>query len=210
MSRSDKPAWLLFLMVAVPSSVLSCLITIWIVNPAPISEPVLMSSEGEIAGVLQELRELRARLDVGFRIQSVRISEASAPVRQPVLTTNPQVDRLANIAERMDRLLRLGRPIAAESLATQRDAPINWSELLMLVELHRQDAKTVQVSVQLLTPKEVVARFGFPSNVQSRNKRPGMVWSYYRRDRIGKPDGRVLFTFTDGYVTSLYISMPDR
>ena len=162
-------SWLHSLLVAVPSSVLSCLVTIWLVNPSSVSEPILTASEGNSDRILQELRELRARLDDGFRSQSVRVSEASAQERQPLLPTDdPQVNRIANIVERLDRLLRRGQPIGAESLATQRDAPINWSEFSALVELHRQDADAARRSVRMLTVKEVVARL--------RIRRPSRVF----------------------------------
>lgn len=209
MSRSDKPAWLHFLLVAVPSGVLSCVVTIWVVSPSPVSEPHLTSSEGNSDRILQELRELRARLDDGFRTQSMRVSEASAQERQPLPPTNPQVDRFANLIERLNRLLRMGQlPIGAVSLATQRDAPINWSELSALIELHRQDVDAARRSVQMLTVKEVVARFGFPSEVGASDA--GFYWSYQRKDGKGEPNGYVLFTFTDGYVIYPDIHMPNR
>ena len=212
MSRSDKPAWLLFLLVAVPSSVLSCLITIWIVNPSPLSEPVLTSSEGDMAHVVQELRELRARLDDGFRTQSVRASEASPQERQPLPPSNSQVDRIANIVGRLDRLLRLGQPTGAVSLATQRNAPINWSGLSALIELDKQDAAAALGSVRLLTMREVAARFGFPIEVQATRSGPGMHW-YYPIDK-GQQEASVwftlAFTFRDGYVTSLHRATRQR
>ena len=130
--------------------------------------------------------------------------------RQAVSEGDPLMARMKEVLGRFDRLERILTSPAAAGGGGQtpvaRTTPINWSELEALVRLHQVDREAARRSTTLLTPAEVVAKFGIPPEVGAGN---GGVFFNYPRTQPNGTKGRVSFTFVDGYVVFHEIH-PDR
>ena len=183
------------LLVAVVSSVLSCVLTLWVVAPSP------PSSGADTAQILQRLDDLQRAAEAARHADQPVV----APVlgRQPILEGDPTGDQLQEILDRMGRLERVLTSSSTaggwEPTSIERNTPINWSQLEFLGRLHEMDRKAAQQSTILLTPAEVVRKFGLPTEVGG-SQQGGLYFLYQRRAPDGSKDGAATFNFYDGYL----------
>ena len=123
--------------------------------------------------------------------------------REPIPEGDPLAEQHQEILGRLDRLDRILTSSAAVGGGGQspvaRGTPINWSELDVLGRLHQVHHVVARRSTMLLTPAEVVSKFGIPPEVGDSDGR-----LYFRYKRAGldgtKGGGVMLFFFNDGYL----------
>ena len=126
--------------------------------------------------------------------------------RHAVPEADPTHERIETILSRLERLA------AALSSGTANAplprSPVNWGALDALYTLSERDEKAAKRSTLLLTPSEVVARFGFPS--EAGGDGGGTWWNYLRIGPDGKQTGRVSFYFHGWRVTFHEIRLSAR
>ena len=168
--------------IAAATSTLSCVAVLWLVGLGP--RPEAPPLPGNQDAVLRQLSELRVRLDDGF--DSLRQTTEATPVRQAV--SEPHFDRLDALALRVEQLVAALSTVAAVNRSgLPRWTPENWAEVDAFMALRAANPDAAEKSVSLLTPHQVVARFGFPTKVVAANARGGgMCWTYARLDAEGK------------------------
>lgn len=134
--------------------------------------------------------------------QSVTTAE-----RRVVPEADSTPERIEAILSRVERLAP-ALWSRTESAAPLPRSPVNWAALDALHALSERDKKAAKRSTMLLTPSEVVARFGFPSAAGGSNG--GIFWSYRRIGSDGQQTGRVSFIFHDGRVAFHQIHLAGR
>ena len=207
MSRSDVPAWASSLLVAVPSSILSCLVTLWVVDPGPDPAAAPSMASLDLDPVLRRLDVLQRRVAQRFEEPSPS-GGAERPIRQEIPETarNPQdLDELLDRFERALRVVESRNRIPPLS----RDVLVDHAALDSLHALATRDPDAAKRSTMLLTPDEVAARFGFPNDAGGAAE-GALYWNYYHFGPDGKRDGGTLFVFRAGRVAWHEISIPDR
>lgn len=178
------------LLVAVPCGVLSCLVTLWVADPSSSIPPPTDAGNEQ---VLLQLADLRQKID---DIRTAQPITAPATVRQPVFDVEPFIEQVNELLNRSGRLLAVAGS-GANQPPVQRDLPIRWGELDSLKALGEEQWQTANASVVLMTPAEVIARFGSPTQVKTSD-RYDMTWFYMRDEQSGIPDATI--HFNGGYV----------
>ncbi len=182
------------LLVALPVGVLSCLLTLWLVQPT--SAPPLPATPINTDELVRKFDDLlSSRIDVGLRTD-----RGPAIERRLVPEDSALAGEMSGIIDRLEYLLSVVRTGGSGNQGpVQREVQINWGELDALKALGEANWETAEETVILLTPPEVVARFGFPSQVQT-SEDYDMTWFYMRNELEGKPDATI--QFRGGYVVS--------
>ncbi len=211
MSKYEKPEWVLrSLLVAVPSSVLSCLVTLWVANPTS-SAPPPLQAEVDTEQILQQVAELlRDQRDAGFRAAEP-VQLAPTAEREPISGSDSGTEEMSEIIDRLERLLSVVPSGGAgnQVMVQQRYAPGNWSELEALGRLRESDSKAADRSTFLLSPTEVVAQFGLPKRVGSE-PHDGTLYFIYSRPGPDGEDSFASFNFKDGFVVHYRIDLSNR
>lgn len=206
MTDIDGQGWVLrTLVVALPCSVLSCLLTLWFASPS--SPTMVPPTETDTDLLLARIDDLRQRVDAGFR--SAERAPSPPVVERQAVGDDPLAKEMNGVLDRLERLLTIVRSGGADrSVALPRIAPINWNELESLDLLHQRDRESAARSTMLLTIAEVIERFGFPTRTVGTAR--GHYLQYTRTGPDGEADGEVAFQLTDGYVSHHEIRLSDR
>ena len=209
MTGSNTSGWALrSLLVALPSSVLACLVTLWVVSPSS-GAPVPPQSELASEQILQQLDELGREMGAGFRDAAGPVSTIPAAERRPISEGESLAEEMKEIIGRLERLWSVVPSGGAgnQVLVQQRYAPTNVNALEALGRLNERDPEAAKRTTLLLSPTEVVARFGFPDSVGNSDN--GTLFFAYNRPG---PDGEdfALFNFRDGFVVYYGIDSPNR
>lgn len=202
------PTWVSALLVALPCSVLACMVTILILQreqPAS-AQP----AHAEIGEALRELAELQRRIDArlaGLERAAAASDAAAIPAREQVHAPAPDIERLASLVERLTTVL--AQPRVVGGLApVPRDLPVNHAALAELHALAKRDHDAARRSTMLLTAEELLARFGLPDEVGG-NGDNGVYWNYFHFGPDGERKGGTCFVLRDGRVTWHEISIPE-
>ena len=118
MNGSNNSGWLLrSLLVALPCSVLSCLVTLWVVNPSS-AAPTPPRAEQGTEQILHQLDEMRREMRAAFRAPAGPGSTIPAVDRQPISEGDPLAEEMNGILDRLERLLSVV-PSGPNSWASQ-------------------------------------------------------------------------------------------
>ncbi len=130
------------------------------------------------------------------------MSRRATAERQPI-SGETDAETMSRILDRLEYLLFMVQSGGAGNQApVRREIPINWNEVDALRMLTDTDPMAARASVSLLTPGELVARFGFPTRSEKMND--GLYLSYLHTSPDGKTHGPgVGFELTNGFVTHL-------
>ena len=187
--------------IAACASTLSCLLTLWLVRTDPGPElPTLAGSDGS-SPVVQELIELRE--EVVAQIRSLR-GQPLEPVERQAIDVErvPESEQFQALLQRLDQILMTLRYTAPGSASAPlpRQVETDWNAIASISQQSKGDDQAALKSVLLMTPAEVLARFGFPTEVSFNNG--GMYWSYYRLQPDGSPELEMGLRIAAGYVVS--------
>ncbi len=169
----------------------------------PTPAPSLRELQVDRDAVVGRLDELQRAVEAAARSAEQRAA-VPAIERRPVADAQPVVGQLQEVWRRLERVL--ASPVGRSDRLPMAPKAINWSELESLRRLHRADREAAKRATSLLTPAEVVAKYGQPTELGAGNG--GIYFSYERAQSNGGPR-RVSFTFVDGYLVYHEIK-PDR
>lgn len=165
---------------------------------------------GDQAGVIAELRDLRASVEKLGRFPAVHGPAAlpsadgggASAVRTPDLS--PLLESLARSLERLDQSLRgNGRGPAGLTQARELRRDADWNALLPVAQAMSRDSEQAKKGVRFLTPAELLERFGPPGEVYSSQGSAAIHWNYRRAGFIDGEEAwlsEVTFRIQDGYV----------
>lgn len=158
------------------------------------------------AALIEQLRELNRTLAAHSAATPDAVgAQDTAPVRTAVdgADEDARIDRLL---ERMDELVERLRaqPLAPAMAHRNSIAPYvrqrgeRWGNVDDLLRQHAADPQLARRSVLFLTAREVVERFGIPT--ESGSGKGNMWMSYNRVDADGNVTSNLFFSFADGIV----------
>jgi hypothetical protein len=210
MRSADWRSWGFVAAAGSVSGVVACLLTTWLGTSPSAPAPGVGAVHTEHESVLRRLDELGQRLDEA--LAEVRSRAAPPSARTEVAESRPPSAPGASQLDRLERelalLLQMSRAGAGVEPTLLRAQPVQHAELAALAALERQDAVAANRSTMLLTPAEVVARFGFPDDA-GPSRDAGSYWKYTHRDATGAAKGGVTLYFRDGRVAWQEINIPD-
>lgn len=165
---------------------------------------------GDQAGVIAELRDLRASVEKLGRLPAANgpTQMAGAEMANPVAARSPDLspllESLGRTLERLDQKLTgsNGGPVGLTQ-ARELRRETDWKALLPIAQAMTRDSQQAKRAVRFLTPTELLERFGPPFEVYSSKGSAAISWNY---QRIGIFDGEedtiseVTFRIQDGYV----------
>jgi hypothetical protein len=217
MKPAESPRWRHVFVGSVTSGVFCSLLTLWVVGLAPHPLPLDGRDRLDVGSILSRLDDLGHRIEsrlADVRSASDSLSTARTPVEEVATATRANgdlVDRLDRLEQRLDQALLLLKSSAGSGaeLSLMRSKPVQQDQLDALAAMERRDSEAATRSTMLLTPAEVIARFGFPDDVSGANG-GGTSWNYRHRGPNGEIDGGIVFFFREGHVAWHEISVPDR
>jgi hypothetical protein len=184
-------------------------VLVWAISVQP-SGSVGPESTGDQAGVIAELRELRAsverlgRLPAGSgptALPSVNAIESSA-LRSPDLS--PLLESVGRTLERLDqKLAGTGRGPGGLTQARELRRESDWNALLPIAQAMSRDSEQAKRAVRFLTPTELLERFGPPDEVYAAKGSAAISWNYRREGFLDGEEAtlsEVTFRIQDGYV----------
>lgn len=196
------------LLLAIAASAgLASAATALLVNPAPAGNEA-RGLDAELAPLVSELRTLREALrrqpDALAPVLTRPAADPGPDSRVPLEAIDLRLERLTTAVEALVGRMTAGRmqgapagPTAAIDPAV-RDAPVRWDEVHAFARQHVADPDVARRSVLFLTPREVVQRFGMPTESGARD---GSMWMVYRQtDESGAVKVNVYLSFADGIV----------
>ncbi len=140
------------LMVAVPCSVLSCLLTLWLVHPISASPvPTTQINTDELVRKFDDLLSNR----IGVDLRTAALADNPPPAERQPISEETDADTLRWILDRLDLLLSTVRAGGAGSQVPdpQRYAPTNVNALEDLGRLAESDPEAASRSTLLLSPR---------------------------------------------------------
>ena len=200
------PRSTLFLAIAAAAGLASAA-TALLVNPGPASNEA-RGLDAELAPLVRELRTLRDALRRQPDALAPLVARPAAdPVpdsRVPLETIDLRLERLSTAVEALVGRMTVegmqgapARPTASIDPAV-RHAPVRWNEVYAFARQHVADPDLARRSVLFLTPREVVQRFGIPTESGAGK---GSMWMVYRQtDESGAVKVNVYLSFADGIV----------
>ncbi|MEZ5966425.1 MAG: hypothetical protein R3F56_21495 [Planctomycetota bacterium] len=175
------------------------------IRPLPASADL----QGELASLVAELRALRQDLRRETYPAVAAVASPSSPTaqarRDPL--PDPALDaRLDKLVASIGSLVAVVRDLPRVATAAARspldprlrDTGEQWSAIDPFVELHRRDPQAARRSILFLTAREVVERFGIPT--ESGAGKGSMWMAYQRKDERGKVVMNLHLGFADGIV----------
>ena len=213
MRLSRSLSWGLAVVVALVSGAIASVLTLSIVggrDPASL-EPRGRSDDSALVSRLEDLCHRFETALADARNASSTLPSVRNEVGEPA---NAQlgadlIDRLDRLERRLERFVALATPSGGAELSQMRSLPVQRDQLVTLAALARRDPEAAKKSTMLLTPREVIARFGFPDDVGGANG-GGSFWNYHYRGANGEFLGGILFVFRDGLVAWHEIGIQDR
>ena len=191
---------------ALGSALLASLATLALRGSQPdVGDP--RSGDVEFAPLVAELRRLATTL---ARPEPGAVAPADA-VTTPVELQRQQVagidadQRMASLLERIDLLIAelRSRPLGGGAVHGGIDPRVRlagerWDSLEGFLALHRADPAEARRSILFLTAREIVERFGIPTDSGAGK---GNMWmSYKRRDEGNQVVFNLYLSFADGIV----------
>ncbi|MAW59912.1 MAG: hypothetical protein CMJ94_03635 [Planctomycetes bacterium] len=168
-------------------------VLVWSVT-GPGASPAARTDAGGEEAIVLELQRLRASVEALDRVapgaaaaapHAALPGAAASGGRQvdlePVLRDLQQA-----IAGLADQVESGGQGVAGLKRARSMRQTANWAELQPLAELMSRDDEAADRQVRLLTPPELLARFGPPDHVWSGGDSGAVTWHY---ERIGMVEG---------------------
>lgn len=190
------------------------------VAPQPGPTPAFAAADR----IVEQLQELSTRLEaLRAEVANQVVSRSAVPLLEPPATTTPEP--LASLQQELQALKLAVQALAdAQAEASgggvshslpelQREFPsMHWDacECLLQTALAAPEAREVSflksdnspalAEMLMLRPRDVLRRFGSPSQTQIDNGR--FVWIYRspQRDAEGRPERTMELTFDKGYV----------
>ncbi len=165
---------------------------------------------GDQAGVISELRDLRASVEKLGRLPAASGPSrlAGAEIADPVLTRSPDLspllESLSRTLERLDQKLT-GNHAGPAGLTQARELrhETDWNALIPIAQAMSRNSEQAKRAVRFLTPTELLERFGPPYEVYSSKGSAAISWNYQRIGMVnGEQDtvSEVTFRIQDGYV----------
>ncbi len=194
----------LVLLVALTSSVLVCLMTLWIMNPTG-REPVVVQPRGDDELFVRLLEQLSRRVDEGFRA-ALRPQAGVQLDREAISEVVPFAEQMEEVRAILDRLEGLAAILKSSLLPSEnlaplnRSVPVDWVALDALRQLHKTDPPAALQSIMLLTVHEVIEQFGFPTKSSSN---AGALFFKYGNAGDGTI-GEAIIKFTGGLVIDYF------
>ena len=190
-------------LIAACASILSCLLTLWLLRLESGSEPPTLPGTGDSSRVVQELIELREQ--VVAQLRSLQGQPIESVERQAIGEDRvPESEQIQAVLERLDQLLTTLRYTAPGSASAPlpRQVETDWNAIATISQQSKGDEEAARKSILLMTPAEVLARFGFPTEVVVRDG--GMYWLYFRLGPDGGHELDMGVTFAAGYVAKVH------
>lgn len=209
----DRTIGLLALGTIVASAGLSAVV-VTTLTPAP-RESVASTRDDE--AFVRELGALRTILEARDE-PSLQPASAAAASRRlegdpvPGLAAG-DVDHLIAAIERLELTLRDEHAALRQALvdsgaraaeASERRAEVDWASWNELWGVYQGDEQAARDRVRLLTTAQLLARFGAPTEVSSRENGTRM-WYYYTPDESEPLNVQV--EIVDGYVTRMWMEL---